>query len=231
MIIKNSALAAIAVRRDQYPPEDLKEIAFAGRSNIGKSSLLNLLTGRKSLAKVSGNPGKTRTINFFDIAAKCEDIGSSEIHGGERNYSNVDKKPGDQGSEQHQELKFRIVDLPGYGYAKVSRSLSENWGGMIEDYMKNRKNLVGVVLLLDIRHNPTLQDIQMYEWLKYYELSGVLVATKADKVSVSEGRKGISRIIDTLNLGDGDGIYPVSVLKKTGVRALLAEIERRLTAP
>ena len=209
MIIKNSALAAVAVRKDQYPPDDHKEIAFAGRSNVGKSSLLNLLTGRRNLAKVSGNPGKTRTINFYNVTAKPAIIGGSGV-----------------GSES--ELAFRIVDLPGYGYAKVSKSLSENWGDMIEAYLKSRNGLVCTVLLLDIRHNPTTQDIQMYEWLQYYGLSGLFAATKADKVSTSDESNSVKRIKETLSLGEEDKVFPVSVLKKTGVNALLAEIERRI---
>ena len=115
MKINNSDIEAVAVKPAQYPPENLKEIAFAGRSNVGKSSLLNLLTGRKKLAKVSGNPGKTRTINFYLINDE-----------------------------------FRIVDLPGYGYAKVSKSVSEGWGGMIEKYLETRSNLLKVVQLVDI---------------------------------------------------------------------------------
>jgi len=209
MIIKNSALAAVTVRKDQYPPDDHKEIAFAGRSNVGKSSLLNLLTGRRSLAKVSGNPGKTRTINFYDITAKPAIVG-------------------DHADEPDSELVFRIVDLPGYGYAKVSKSLSENWGDMIEAYLKDRNGLVCAVLLLDVRHDPTVQDKQMYEWLKYYGLGGLLAITKADKVSVSDRNKSINRIRATLSLGEEDKLFPVSTLKKTGVDALLTEIEQRL---
>ena len=154
MKINKSELEAIAVNSKQYPEGDLKEIAFAGRSNVGKSSLLNLLTGRKALARVSGNPGKTRTINFYRV-----------------NDS------------------FRIVDLPGYGYAKVSKSVSADWGKMIESYLENRENLVKVVQLVDIRHEPSKQDVQMYEYLKYYGLDGIVAATKADKISRNQRNK------------------------------------------
>ena len=249
MIIKNSALAAVAVRKDQYPPEDQKEIAFAGRSNVGKSSLLNLLTGRKSLARVSGDPGKTRTINFYDIAAKTGATGPASgdmrqpiqedrsakdsrrrtaSESGRLNPGEIKTGEFSRRNEDTEELRFRIVDLPGYGYARVAKSLSENWGEMIEAYLKNRKTLVCAVLLLDIRHNPTTQDIQMYEWLKYYGLSGFLAITKADKVSVSERNKCIKNIRESLGLGEADKLFPVSVLKKTGVRELLAEIEERI---
>jgi GTP-binding protein len=193
MIIKQADLAAVAARRDQYPPETMKEIAFAGRSNVGKSSLLNLLTNRRGLARVSGNPGKTRTINFFEINGR-----------------------------------FRIVDLPGYGYAKVSRSVSETWGAMIESYLKNRPNLVMVVLLVDIRHAPSAQDIQMYGFLKHYGLAGLVVATKADKVSRNELSKALAVIRKELGMDPDAGIIPVSALKRTGQEELLDAMEKAL---
>ena len=126
MIIKKAELETVAVKKSQYPEDCMAEVAFAGRSNVGKSSLLNLLTGRKSLARVSGNPGKTRTINFYRVNDA-----------------------------------FRIVDLPGYGYAKVSKSVTENWGDMMEEYFQNRNGLKKVVQLVDIRHAPSAQDVQM----------------------------------------------------------------------
>ncbi len=193
MIISKSELEAVAVKAAQYPPEDLPEIAFAGRSNVGKSSLLNLITGRKSLARVSGSPGKTRTINFY----RCNDA-------------------------------FRIVDLPGYGFAKVSRSESEKWGAMIEGYLENRSTLLKVVQLVDIRHKPSAQDIQMYEYLKYYGLDGIVAATKADKVGSNEKAKNLKLIRNTLGMEKNDVIVPVSALKKTGDRELLDVMESLL---
>ena len=194
MIIKEAALEAMAAKPSQYPAEDLTEIAFAGRSNVGKSSLLNLLTGRKKLAYVSGSPGKTRTINFYRI-----------------NDS------------------FRIVDLPGYGYAKISKKVSQEWGKMMEAYLEKRPNLVKVVQLVDIRHEPTAQDVQMYDYLRYYGLDGIVVATKADKVSSNQKQKQISVIRKTLGLSKDDLVIPVSALKKTGHEALLDVLEQ-LTA-
>lgn len=179
-----------AVKTKQYPPEDIPEIAFAGRSNIGKSSLINLLTNNKNVAKVSSSPGKTRTINFFLINGA-----------------------------------FRIVDLPGYGYAKVSRSMSEDWGRMMEEYLSQRPNLKKVVQLVDVRHEPTAQDVQMYEYLRYYGLDGIVVATKADKVSRNEMNKNISIIRKTLSLEKSDRVIPVSALKKTGAEELLTCME------
>ena len=193
MKIKKSDIEAVAVKPSQYPPDNLKEIAFAGRSNVGKSSLLNLITGRKKLAKVSGSPGKTRTINFYLINDA-----------------------------------FRIVDLPGYGYAKVSKSVSQDWGAMMEKYLQGRENLIKVVQLVDIRHQPSKQDVEMYDYLRYYGLDGIVVATKADKVSRNQIPKQIKQIRQTLGLGKEDIVIPVSALKRTGYEELLDVIEELL---
>ena len=193
MRITKSDIETVAVKPSQYPPENLKEIAFAGRSNVGKSSLLNLLTGRKKLAKVSGNPGKTRTINFFLINDE-----------------------------------FRIVDLPGYGYAKVSKSVSESWGDMMETYIENWPNLVKIVQLVDIRHEPSKQDVQMYGYLKHFGLDGIVVATKADKVSRNQIPGQVKLIRQTLGLNKDDRVIPVSALKKTGHEERLDVIEELL---
>ena len=156
---------------------------------------MNLVTNRMSLARVSGNPGKTRTINFYRINDA-----------------------------------FRIVDLPGYGYAKLSKSVTENWGAMMEAYFQNRQGLKKVVQLVDIRHAPSAQDQQMYDYLRHYGLDGIVVATKADKVSRNELQKCIKTIRQTLKLGPEDLVIPVSALKKTGYEELLAEIEKLLEA-
>lgn len=186
MKITKAELKAVAVKPKQYPEDAMPEVAFAGRSNVGKSSLINLLLNRKKLARVSGNPGKTRTINFYEINDT-----------------------------------FRIVDLPGYGYAKVSKSISADWGPMMETYLSGRDNLRKVIQLVDIRHAPSAQDIQMYEWLKFYELDGVVVATKADKISRNELQKNISVIRKALGLSPDDVVLPVSALKRTGTDELL----------
>ena len=193
MIIKSVEFLTSAVRKDQYPPEGVPEIAFAGRSNVGKSSLINLLTNRKKLAKVSQNPGKTRTINFFTVNGT-----------------------------------FRIVDLPGYGYAKVSKAEAEKWGPMMEDYLSSRPDLLKVVQLVDIRHAPSAQDRQMYEYLQYYGLDGLVVATKADKVSRGEAAKNIAVIRRDLKLKKGDRVIPVSALNKTGTEEILAAMKEIL---
>ena len=201
MIIKNAEITALAVKPSQYPPEDRTEIAFAGRSNVGKSSLLNLITGRKNLARVSGSPGKTRTINFFDVTAKA---GEGDV------------------------LQFRIVDLPGYGYAKVSKKMTDDWGPMMETFLANRKNLRVVVQLVDIRHEPTAQDRQMYDYLRHYGMSGVIVATKSDKIKRSQLGKSMAVIRKTLDLTDEDIIIPVSALKREGQDKLLEVMEQIL---
>ncbi len=193
MKITKAEFITSAAKKGQYPDESLPELAFAGRSNVGKSSLLNLLTGRKALAKVSSSPGKTRLINFFNI-----------------NDS------------------FRIVDLPGYGYAKVPKFVSEDWGRMMEDYLSGRPNLVRVVQLVDSRHAPTAQDRQMYEYLRYYGLSGAVIATKSDKLSKNELNKNLAMIKKELELGEGDVLLPVSALSGNGVEEVLSLIESLL---
>lgn len=191
MIIKKAELEAVAVKPSQYPEDNMIEIAFAGRSNVGKSSLLNLLTNRKSLARVSGSPGKTRTINFYRINDE-----------------------------------FRIVDLPGYGYAKASKAEQATWGDMMEKYMENRQGLKVVAQLVDVRHAPSKQDLQMYDYLKYYGLDGLVILTKADKVSRNELNKNTAMIRKALDLKPEDRTIAVSALKKTGCDVLLTEFDR-----
>lgn len=190
MKIKTAELIAVGVQPKQYPEMVVPEVAFAGRSNVGKSSLINTLIGRKRLARTSSSPGKTQTINFYEINST-----------------------------------FRIVDLPGYGYARVSKTEREKWGTMIEKYLSTRENLLKVVQLVDIRHEPSTQDKQMYEWLKHFELDGFVVATKADKISRNEMQKKLSVIRKELQLKPTDQIFPISSLKKQGQEDLLKAIE------
>lgn len=175
MIIKTCEFLKSAVLREQYPELDLPEIAFSGRSNVGKSSLINSMLNRKKLVKVSSNPGKTRTINFFLV------------------------------NEQ-----IVMVDLPGYGYAAVSKSEKQSWGRMIEDYLKYRENLKNVVLLVDIRHEPTSDDKLMYDFIKYYRKSVIVVATKLDKISRPAVNKNLNIIRNKLLLDTGDILIPYS---------------------
>lgn len=196
MIIKTAELVAVGVKKSQYPEDNMAEVAFCGRSNVGKSSLINFLLNRKKLARTSSSPGKTRTVNFYQI--------------------------NDQ---------FRIVDLPGYGYAKVSKSLSENWGEMIENYLKDRQGLRKAFLLVDIRHEPTEKDVIMYQWLRHYGMDGFVVATKADKISKNEMMKSIALIRKTLKLGLEDRVLPISTLNKTGFDQLMESIDQIVTTP
>jgi GTP-binding protein len=193
VVVKKAELVAVAVRADGYPADDMPEVAFAGSSNVGKSSLLNLLTGRKALAKVSGSPGKTRTINFYRINDA-----------------------------------FRIVDLPGYGYAKLSKSVTEGWGDMVESYLTGRKGLALVVLLADIRHKPSAQDVQLRAWLSYHGFRILVAATKADKISRGAVAAQLKLIRETLKLSQEEAVLPVSALKRTGVEALLAAMESEI---
>lgn len=186
MIIKTSDFEISAVKREQYPTDDKPEIAFVGRSNVGKSSIINALTNRKKLAKVSQTPGKTRLINFFLI--------NDEFH---------------------------LVDLPGYGYAKVSKKEQESWGKTIETYLIDRVPLKRVVLLVDSRHKPTEDDIIMYEWIKHYGYNVVIVATKSDKISNNDLFKSKKTIKDTLKLTDDDEFYFFSSLNKKGKDELI----------
>lgn len=192
MNINNVSLEAVCGRVDQFPDETIPEIALAGRSNVGKSSLLNMLTGRKSLANISSKPGKTRTINFY----------------------NVDDA-------------FRIVDLPGYGFARAPRSEMEKWAKLIETYIETRANLVAVTSLIDIRHDPTDLDRQLCEYLKGMDLLKTVVLTKADKIPKSQINKklGIAKKILS-NEYDINGVrfIPVSSLKRQGKEELMNEL-------
>ena len=181
MNIHNVSLTVSAVRSSQYPKDGLMEFAFAGRSNVGKSSLINKILIRKSLARVSATPGKTATINFYNI--------DDTIH---------------------------LVDLPGYGYAQRSQSEIAKWGAMIEDYLKNREELVQTILLVDSRHKPTKDDIMMKNWIREYHDRVVVVATKMDKLKKSEIEPNLERIWETLELGDEDILVPFSVKDDEG---------------
>ena len=169
MIIKTSEFITSAVKRNQYPVDVRPEVAFVGRSNVGKSSIINALTNRRKLAKVSQTPGKTRLINFFLI--------NDEMY---------------------------LVDLPGYGYAKVSKKEKESWGKTIETYLMEREQLKKVVLLIDSRHKPTADDILMHEWIKHFGYKVIVIATKSDKLSNNEIGKSKKLIKETLKLGPED---------------------------
>lgn len=159
MIIKSSEFIISAVDEKQYPREGLPEIALAGRSNVGKSSLINKVINRKNLARTSSKPGKTQTLNFYLI-----------------------------------NQEFYFVDFPGYGFAKVSNEVKEQWSQFIEEYLSQRKVLKGVIHIIDVRHPPTNDDCIMYEWLIHYQIPTLVVATKADKISRGNWQKHLKEI-------------------------------------
>ena len=189
MRIKQSEFIISAVKRAQYPTDNRSEIAFVGRSNVGKSSIINALTNRRHLAKVSQTPGKTRLINFFLI--------------------NND---------------FYLVDLPGYGYAKVSKKEKESWGKTIETYLNGREELKRVILLVDSRHKPTADDITMNEWIRHYGYDVVVIATKSDKLSNNELKKSEKVIKEALKLTKEDKLYFFSSVNKKGSEELINNI-------
>ncbi|KPU27579.1 GTP-binding protein [Caloranaerobacter sp. TR13] len=194
MKIRDVKLLITAVNEDQYPSEGVAEIALAGRSNVGKSSLINALINRRNFARTSSQPGKTQTINFYSINDE-----------------------------------FRLVDLPGYGYAKVSVKEREKWGKMIENYLTNRKSLKEVFLLLDIRHAPGQHDKMMYNWIKSFGYKGIIIATKADKIAKGKWQKHISIIAKELGVEDRNLIIPFSATKKINVEKVWETIESLLT--
>lgn len=183
MKISKAELEKVAVEEKQYPDTNIKEFAFAGRSNVGKSSFINAMLNRKNLARTSSTPGKTRTINFYRV--------------------NND---------------LRLVDLPGYGYAKVAKSEKEKWAGIINRYLENRENLVETILLVDIRHEPTALDKQMYDYIIESGFSGIVIATKKDKIKKSQVDKHISIIAKKLGVKHRENIIPFSSSKRDEVK-------------
>lgn len=182
MNLNNAKLEKVSVHRDTYPDEKLMEIAFAGRSNVGKSSFINSMLGRKNLARTSSSPGKTRTINFYNI-----------------------------------DDELRLVDLPGYGYAKVSKEEKSSWAKIINEYLESRENLKEVFLLVDIRHDPTKQDIEMFRFIKEAGFVGIVIATKSDKISKSKAITQIKNIAKVLKIENTDYIIPYSSVDKNMV--------------
>ena len=182
MNIHKVDLTISAVKPSQYPNTNFPDLAFAGRSNVGKSSLINKLLNRKSLARVSQKPGKTATINFYNI-----------------------------------DNTLNFVDLPGYGFAKVSKEEKKRWGKMIETYLNTRKQLSQVILLVDSRHKPTEDDIMMLSFIRGVCPRAVVVATKFDKLKPSQRQMSLKLIIDTLGLEGDDIIIGFSAVNGTGV--------------
>ena len=181
MKISNVDFVTSAVRKSQYPEDNLPEFLMIGRSNVGKSSFINTLVHRKNIARTSSIPGKTQTLNFFIVNDN-----------------------------------FYLVDVPGYGFAKVSKNLKQKFGMIIEDYIQDRENLKMVIMLIDFRHKPTSDDVLMYDYLKYYNKQVTIIATKSDKVSKNSYSKNEKIIRDTLNMNEDDKIVLFSSVTKDG---------------
>ena len=191
MKIETSNLEVIAIRTSQYPTDNKPEFLLVGRSNVGKSSFINTMIGRKNYAKTSATPGKTQTLNFY----LCNN-------------------------------SFYLVDVPGYGYASVSKATQKKFGLMIEEYLKTRSNLKNVFMIIDGRNKPTENDVLMYNYLKYYNIPVTIIANKYDKISVNNREKTLKNITNILKLNEDDKIiYFSSVNKKgrDGVGKVIAE--------
>lgn len=191
MIIKNAELETVCGVSSKLPDNPGVEIAFAGKSNVGKSSLINGLLNRKALARTSSQPGKTQTINFYKI-----------------------------------NQEFYFVDLPGYGYAKVSAAEREKWGKMIERYLHSSNQLQLVFLLIDIRHEPSQNDVMMYDWICHNGFTPVIIATKADKIKRSQLQKNIKIIRQKLGMQKEDLLFPFSALTRQGRDEILDYVEQ-----
>ncbi|WP_297687644.1 ribosome biogenesis GTP-binding protein YihA/YsxC [uncultured Anaerococcus sp.] len=190
MKIKDIELEQVAGFKSQWPNDDLAEIAFVGRSNVGKSSFINSFSNRKAIAKTSSKPGKTRTINFYRV-------------------NNA----------------FRLVDLPGYGYAKVSKAEKAKWDKLINEYLHERENLKEVFLLVDIRHEPTALDRQMYDWILESGYMGFVIATKFDKIKKGQVQKHLKQVQKTLGIEDEGLIFAYSSETKHNKDVLEEQVE------
>ena len=190
MKIKQAEFVGVFVDMNQLPDNQLPEVAIVGRSNVGKSSLINRLANRKNLAKSSSTPGKTRTINFYCF-----------------------------------NRSWYLVDLPGYGFAKVSRREKAGWGKMIEKYLSGRKTLRGVILLVDIRHSPSVDDRTMKDWLEHHQIPFMVVATKADKLSRSARQKNLAMIRRELQLPMEQPPLGFSAVSGEGLEELLQALQ------
>ncbi|MEB2279070.1 ribosome biogenesis GTP-binding protein YihA/YsxC [Lysinibacillus xylanilyticus] len=193
MKVHNVEMVISAVRPDQYPEDGLPEFALAGRSNVGKSSFINRMIGRKALARISSKPGKTQTLNFYKI-----------------------------------EEQLFFVDVPGYGYAKVSKTEREAWGKMIERYITGRNELKAVVQIVDLRHPPTADDRMMYDFLKHYNIPCIVIATKADKIPKGKWDKHKKIVKETLDMEKNDSLIVFSSEKGIGFEEAWRTIENKM---
>lgn len=221
MKVRSAELKTVCGYTSTLPASDLPEVAFAGRSNVGKSSLINSLMQRKRLARVGETPGKTRTINFYEIDALVKAVPGNAVTEGEA---------GDVFSPDEAPAVFRLVDLPGYGYANVSLDEKARWGRMIERYLNSPRDLRAVFLLTDIRHEPNANDRQMYDWIVRSGHRPILIATKGDKVKRSRIQKQLKLILEGLNAPKGSKVFPFSALNGSGREEICGQIAALLQA-
>ncbi len=191
MIIKSSEYVISAVGKKQYPQDGLPEIALAGRSNVGKSSLINKVINRRNLARTSSKPGKTQTLNFYLI-----------------------------------NQEFYFVDFPGYGFAKVSQEVKEQWSRFIEEYLSQREVLKGVIHVIDVRHPPTNDDCLMFEWLDHYQIPTLIVATKADKISRGNWQKHLKEIKKKMKISSNQPVVLFSAETGQGLEEIHQWVEQ-----
>ena len=239
MKIKDVELNIVCGYTSALPQTEEIQVAFAGKSNVGKSSLINAVMNRKRLARVGETPGKTRTINFYLVKAICREMDAEPAEGVSAPAEQGTSLPAEQGTPAEAqksspeaqkngaetEKQFYLVDLPGYGYANVPETEKAKWGQMIERYLQKSDMLKTVFLLVDIRHEPGANDRQMYDWIVSNGYQPVIIATKADKIRRSQLQKQIRLIRSGLGAAAGTVILPFSALTKSGVEAIRKQIE------
>lgn len=210
MIIKDVNLETVCGITSKFPDNNQIEIAFAGKSNVGKSSLINALMNRKNLARTSAQPGKTQTINFYHVSCYHE---KKQVQ--EDGTEVMEKEPG----------TLYFVDLPGYGYARANEEVKAQWGRMIERYLHTSKMLKVVFLLVDIRHEPSGNDKHMYQWILDQGYEPVIIATKLDKINRSQVQKHVKMLKQGLNVVKGTTVIPFSAETKQGREEIYAYID------
>ncbi|MBR2038576.1 MAG: ribosome biogenesis GTP-binding protein YsxC [Lachnospiraceae bacterium] len=210
MVIKDVNLETVCGITSKFPDNDKIEIAFAGKSNVGKSSLINSLMNRKNLARTSAQPGKTQTVNFYHVSCYHEWQAKQE--------DGIKTKERTEGA-------LYFVDLPGYGYARANEEVKAQWGKMIEKYLHTSKMLKVVFLLIDIRHEPSANDKHMYQWILDQGYEPVIIATKLDKINRSQVQKHIKMLKQGLNVVKGTVVIPFSAETKQGREEIYAYID------
>ena len=232
MRIVNSEFIVSAVSTNQYPKEELPEIVLVGKSNVGKSSFINTLTNRKKLARTSSVPGKTRLINFYKISSICQDNNikkqQEKIEAKQKNLEIKNKNIKKAVNEENYKKDFYFVDLPGYGFSKMSKEEQVKVGKFIEEYLKKSKNIALIVFLIDIRHNPTEDDKLMYNYIISQNLPCVVICSKADKIAVTKVDDEVFKLQESLNPLKDITFLPFSTERKIYTEDVLEEISKNI---